>query len=178
MYKAISTKSNTEIFDQIMAWGEVTKFFSTDNAQAVVWYYDKIEFYQIVNGAWDRPYRESILDEVVRVRIFNRAKEVHVWRSNNRLKGRLRIDDGDGEDIEYVRANQVMNGTKFEAKNGFLVATEEKGIHYELPFSRLVEHCQQIERLAVVTRNYIGYNDIGQAGYIDCRFEEIKSLNR
>ena len=27
--------------------------------------------------------------------------------------------------------------------------------------------------MAIRTRNYIGYNEIGQAGYVDCRFVEF-----
>ena len=176
MYETRPVKSKTIEIPGVQGWDDVTSNFNGEDAKAVVWYYDKIEFYQLSNGVFD--YGERTIDEVVRLRLFNERKEVHIWRSNGILKGRLR-DDSAGDEIEYVRAEQIMNGTTFTTNGKILNVTEEKGTNYELPFADLLNKDNLIERLKLITRNYIGYNDqTWQAGYIDSRFEEIEVLKK
>lgn len=175
MYTAVPVKSHVEPFNKIDAWEFIFEFFGNNEAKAVVWYYDKIEFYEFNDGKFD--YGTRKVDELVRLRIFNKDRELHIWQSNRILKGRLRID-GEGEEIKYVLAGQIMNGTLFTTKDNFLQVTEEKGTDYKLPFTEFLNKDKEIERLKLVTRNYIGYNKINQAGYVDCRFEEIKIIRK
>jgi len=151
---------------------EITdKIKSFKIAKAVAWYYDEIVFYKIENGNFNITKR---LDELVRLRLFDENKELHVWRSNGTLKGRLRSDsvEGDGDKTEFVEAKPYLNGTIFlpsRSGSGFF-ATEKKGISYVLPFPELESLIGSENRITLLTRNYIGYSEIGQAGYIDCRF--------
>lgn len=176
MYTAKGIKSDSKPIERMETWEQIAGAFAEGEAKAVVWYYDKIEFYYLSSGVWDRPPRADIAGEVVRARIFNPTKEAHIWRSNNILKGRLR-EDAAGSGTEYVRAHQILNGALFETEGDFLHVTEEKGIDYRLPFKDLLGEDKKIERLQLITRNYIGYNKAGQAGYVDCRFEAIEILN-
>ena len=140
------------------------------NARAVAWYYDEIVFYNILNGAWNVSLKDQ--SELVRLRLFNKNKELHVWRNNGILRGRLR-DDAGGESIEYITGNPLLNGTNFSQGNPGVIATEEKGINYDLPYPELKSLTGTKNRVAIVTRNYIGNDDIGQAGYVDCRFVDF-----
>jgi len=151
---------------------EITdKIKSFKIAKAVAWYYDEIVFYKIENGNFNITKR---LDELVRLRLFDENKELHVWRTNGTLKGRLRSDsiEGDGDETEFVEAKPLLNGTSFSpSRSGIgITAIEEKGIKYDLPFTELETMVGTKNRIILLTRNYIGYSDIGQAGYIDCRF--------
>ncbi len=145
------------------------------NGKAVAWYYGEIVFYKIENGNFNVTKR---LDELVRLRLFDENKELHVWRSNGTLKGRLRSDsvEGDGDKTEFVEAKPLLNGTTFlPSRSGSgIFATEKKGISYVLPFPELESLIGSENRITLLTRNYIGYSDIGQAGYVDCRFVKFE----
>ena len=56
-------------------------------------------------------------------------------------------------------------------------AKEDRGIELLIHHSLLPENVVVTpkDRLWLITRNYIDYNDLGQAGYVDCRFVKIQS---
>lgn len=105
-----------------------------------------------------------------RLRLFNENKELLLWRnSENTFKGRLRVDN-EGEVQEIVEVNQFLVGTKEKRldHNSWTEYSEERGSKIVLPFYVPVD--AQKARIAIKTRNYIGYNCMGQAGYEDSRF--------
>lgn len=116
---------------------------------------------------------ETFEDKYVqRIRIFDSTKELHIWRTTEGFKGRLRIDN-DGNETDVVDAYQVLFGTKAEPPDGgFTRLTEDRGVELIVPLSGIVVDDNK-NRLFLHTRNYIGYNDLHQAGYVDCRFVEI-----
>lgn len=146
-------------------------------AKAIVWYEDRIIFYNIVKSEWNEEIGN--INEIVRFRLFDEEKELHLWRSNGILKGRIRIDST-GDDTEFVTANPILNGSNFtQPKNeNYLIAWEDKGTRFQLPyleeFQALIENKEN--RLALVTRNYIDYSPVGQSGYIDSRFVNLKII--
>ena len=161
-------KSDVKYFSEGNEWRTIINQFV--NAKAVAWYYDAIVFYNIEGGKWNEPIREELDEKLVRLRVFNTERELHIWRSNGFLKGRLRTDT-EGTETAYVEARQIMNGTSFEKlADGGVTATEDKGTSYEMPYSELEKNIEKAERIVLITRNYIDYNDIGQAGYVDSRF--------
>lgn len=100
---------------------------------------------------------------VQRLRLFHQSKELYIWRQDkNTFCSRLRVD-GQGDDVDVIDAWQVIYGTKI--KDGVL--TEDRGTHLVIPFTDIKESDLPIK---IHTRNYIGYNKLGQAGYEDCRF--------
>jgi CRISPR-associated protein (TIGR03984 family) len=171
-YTSGQRKSLYDVFTDLSKTEELIKTF--ENARAVAWYYDEIVFYRIENSTWNKEMKG--LDELVRLRIFDEEKELHVWLSNGQLKSRLRTDSI-GEGTQFVDSRLVLNGTSFERMNHGVVATEDKGIRYELPYPKfeiLVGENSQKKRVAIITRNYIDHNEIGQAGYVDCRFLDFE----
>ncbi len=127
---------------------------------------------------------------IQRLRVFNETKELHLWRTREDLKGRLRMDsEGNGSDV--VDAYQILFGTLSEPSGNYTRISEERGTELFLPFQDLeIDVKKEKEaRIAVKIRNYIGYNSVFQATYKDCRFigfyfwntqknewEEIKSV--
>jgi len=119
---------------------------------------------------------------LLRMRLFDENRELHVWRTRNGFSCRYRRDcanaGGDGEPVDFIDASQVMFGTSFKDKSDFIEISESRGIKYNVPKEFL--GCVEIKmlnerkaRLALHTRNYIGYNEIGQAGFVDSRFLKI-----
>ena len=109
-----------------------------------------------------------------RLRVFNEKEELLIWRSGNGFKARLRRDgDEEGDDV-VVDAQQVLFGTKKGAKSNeeFTEIVEDRGTSLILPLTGLrVDKDGKLDpRICVKTRNYVEYNDIGQATYTDCRF--------
>ncbi len=124
------------------------------------------------------------LQYLLKIRVFNKNEEFHVWRSNGKLFGRVRCDK-QGKECDVVEAFQVLWGTKNENKilDNFTQITEERGAVLTLPGKWQVNKYK--ERVAIRTLNYIRYftdenrNTNGsfivpqQATYADCRFVEI-----
>ena len=120
-----------------------------------------------------------------KLRIFNENEELYLWRSGNKLKYRYRKDgvsEGEGNEVEYIDADQVMYGSKFEVKDDFIEVSEKRGIRYIVPKGFIGDNLiddinNNKKRLVLHTRNYIGYNKIGQAGFVDSRFFKISVID-
>ncbi len=120
-----------------------------------------LDFYQ--NKAIDPKF-------IQRLRVFNKDKELLLWRTNNGFKGRYR-KDGDGDEIDVVDAEQVLFGTDKENLGNFTKLFEKRGTEIILPFTELdVKDKIEGKRVFIQTRNYIDYNKAHQATYVDCRF--------
>ena len=139
---------------------------------AVVWL-----DYKVLIGTWDGKDFQFYDNETFgnkylqRMRVFNKDGEMLIYRSGNGFKGRLRIDDPDGTDTEIIVANQVLFGTKKGEKcnDSYTEITEKRGTSLILPFDGLDVDDKE-KRIFIKTHNYIDYNAVNQAGYVDCRF--------
>ncbi|MCK9220717.1 MAG: CRISPR-associated protein Csx19 [Bacteroidales bacterium] len=161
------------------------------NGWAVAWFENRIQFYKVENDKWSDDLGE--LTCLVRLRVFDADKELHLWKNNGILKGRLR-EDQPGNEICFITAHPILNGSRFtlEAGGKYILAEEDKGTRFRIPyddsFKELLNDDQK-NRLRLITRNYIGYypsvtwkqpNASNQsssplmnemlAGYEDCRF--------
>lgn len=104
-------------------------------------------------------------DNLLDLRVFNKDKELHIYRGSigDKLKFRLACDEN--LDLEYFfDEHQLLDidtiATKIN-KNGMLVST--RGGEYRLPLS-------SAEDDAVVIRNYLSYDvETGRAQIIDFR---------
>ena len=108
---------------------------------------------------------------IQRLRVFNETEELHLWRTSEGLKGRLRIDS-EGNESYVVDAYQVLFGTRSEPSGNYTRISEERGTELFLPFQDLEVYVKKEKkgRISIKTRNYIDYNSMFQATYIDCRF--------
>lgn len=109
-------------------------------------------------------------DYIVRLRIFNETEELYIWKTKDRLRGRLRIDT-EGDKTPVVDAYQVLWGTKKEAKeNGWTRLYEDRGTELILPFANIAVDDKR-KRIFIKTRNYIDFHlQSHLATYTDCRF--------
>jgi CRISPR-associated protein (TIGR03984 family) len=117
------------------------------------------------------------------LRVFNADEELYLWRKEEGYFGyRHRIDDnGINKDNRFkqqniVESNQVLWGTKCDGLKDDLhgiqwcKVSEERGIKLILPFSNSkLTGLSPKERICLLTRHYIDYNENGQAGYVDAR---------
>ncbi len=137
--------------------------------------------YKVLIGTWENVsfcfYNNNTLKEnekyIQKLRVFNKNKELMVWRTSAGLKGRLRTDK-EGTGTEIVVAKQVLFGTEKEKSyNGnFIGITEGRGTTLILPFGdiKFDNDGKLVSRICIKTYNYIGYNALHQATYGDCRF--------
>ncbi len=109
---------------------------------------------------------------IQKLRLFNKDKELFLWRTEGKWKARLRTDDTGESEMTLIEANQVLFGTTSKVENGFTSLTETRGTEIILPFTITGIDAGK-NRIKIKTRNYIGYNELGQAGYVDCRFVEF-----
>jgi CRISPR-associated protein (TIGR03984 family) len=140
---------------------------------AVVWL-----DYKVLIGTWDGKDFQFYNDETFenkylqRMRVFNKDREMLVYRTGGGFKGRLRIDDKDGKGAEVIVAKQVLFGTKKDESckdSNYTKITEKRGTSLVLPFGGLDVYNKK-KRVFIKTHNYIDYNAVNQATYVDCRF--------
>jgi CRISPR-associated protein (TIGR03984 family) len=132
--------------------------------------------YKVLIGTWENEAFHFYQDEpfehkfIQRLRVFDREKEIHVWRSHGRLKGRLRTDELSGTGVTAVVAHQVLFGTRHEVlSDHFTEIREQRGTKLILPFSNLTVDDKE-NRVRIQTHNYVRFNPVHQATYCDCRF--------
>ncbi|MHA1339363.1 MAG: type III-D CRISPR-associated protein Csx19 [Promethearchaeota archaeon] len=148
------------------------------NAYIVYWLYNEVLFGKLVNSSIIF-YKEikNLYNYLIEARIFNENAELHIWKSNGIYKYRYIVDKiVDKYNIEAIDAEQAMYGNKMEnLNNGFYKIIEKKGIQYIIPKNFLKnKELSNENRLFLFTRNYINYNPIGQAGFMDARFLKIE----
>ncbi len=110
---------------------------------------------------------------VQRLRAFNADKEIHIWRSREGWKGRIRIDKDGGEETDVVIAHQLLFGTKGERLDSQFIKLEEKrGTNLILPLAnfKFNNNGNPQSRIFIMTHNYVKTNEMNQATYYDCRF--------
>ena len=131
------------------------------------------------NGSFTFYNNLSIKDEqryIQRIRVFNEKEELLIWRTEQGFKGRYR-KDGDGTEHHVIDAKQILWGTKVEKlSDDFIKIYEDRGTELILPLSGIAT-LDEKRRIALKTRNYIGYLPTQQATYIDCRFMGFEYLN-
>ncbi len=122
---------------------------------------------------------------IQKIRVFNEYEELYIWKSASRFKGRYRCDVENtdlNEKTPFIQASQLLFGTRSEYINGYTILTEKKrGTTLTVPaklFADIGDKFTPDKRVAIVTRNYIGYNgqDNSQASYIDSRFVKFEQM--
>ena len=176
--KDMDNELNNDVFIQ--------KIKEVDKGYIVCWL-DYAVLFGIIQSGEIKFYNNELPDfnkYLQKLRVFNGKKELYIWRLGNKFKFRYREDgvsDEDGEIVEYINADQVMYGSKFEVKDEFIEVYEKRGIRYIIPKefigNNLIDDINNNKkRLILHTRNYIGYNEIGQAGFVDSRFLKISII--
>jgi len=174
-------------------WSYVQDKFGAERSFIVAYLDYKVLIGTYENDDYNFYENEAIEAKYIqRLRVFNESKELHLWRTSEGLKGRLRMDSEENGS-EVVDAYQVLFGTRSEPSGNYTKISEERGTELFLPFHDLEIDVKKEKRIriAVKTRNYIDYNNVFQATYIDCRFmgfhlwniqknewEEIKSVQK
>lgn len=159
--------------------------YDFDRACIVAWFADKVLFGNLEKGIvhfYNYEFKGLDLgsEHVLKMRVFNELSELHIWRSGNSFGYRYICDGAkEGQEAEYIDAEQVMLGNYFsqsEDNNEFYMVTEKRrGIKYLVPAQIFADFDETKEwRLVLNTRNYIGYNAVGQAGFVDCRFVSLE----
>jgi CRISPR-associated protein (TIGR03984 family) len=116
------------------------------------------------------------------LRVFDQDCECYIWKSSMddnvfRLRVRFDAEDKNGK-LEAIEARQLIWGTQLSDGDDqdWKVLKEKRGIELRIHSSLIPENhtINERERFWLVTRNYIGYTPVGQAGYVDCRFVKIE----
>lgn len=163
--------SVVQIVDSISNLDAIAELIKNDSF--VVAYLDyKVLVGKYTNGKFSFYKDEQIdIEYIQRMRVFNKNEELLLWRSERKLKGRLRKDN-EGSKISAVDNDQVLFGTEAKALGNYTLLKEERGTEIIIPFTNIAVNPTK-DRVKIKTRNYVGYNEIHQATYIDSRFVEF-----
>lgn len=164
--KLDSMKSETKPYSK-SDFDSLVKYWGNDDGYFVAYLDYKVLIGQFCNGGFEFDPKF-----VQKMRLFNKSKELYIWRQDeNVFSGRLRTD-GEGEDVDVIDAWQALYGTRCEVTS----LTEDRGTNLAIPFSGLNE--KNNLPIRIHTRNYIHCNELGQAGYEDCRFVEFTNKDK
>lgn len=110
-------------------------------------------------------------DLFIDMRIFNKEKELYIWKSKDHFKNRFRIDN-EGKEYDFYDEELLFWGNKFKVKGNFMELEEEKIKKYYIPINKNVTNNDEKKLLV---RNYIGCNkEDGMAIIEDFRLIDIK----
>lgn len=167
----LNLNSTAEPVKPISDLNEIKNIIKTDSF--VIAYLDyKVLVGRYTNGSFSFYDDEQIkLEFIQKMRIFNKTEELLLWRNAGSLIGRLRRDS-EGEEVFAVDNEQVVFGTHSENLVDYSLLTEERGTELILPFNNLSVD-EKRNRVKVKTRNYVEFNKIHQATYVDNRFVDF-----
>jgi CRISPR-associated protein (TIGR03984 family) len=181
-YELKETNSEVIYLDKIISLRDII----TQNLDSEKYYIVAYLDYEVKIGFCEKSNKYNFIfneqsnfeDQYIqKIRIFNQEQELYIWKTNNILKGRFRKDNQGNNKIEYIDANQILFGTKSKnLDNGFIKLSEEKRrIKLTIPNKNFKVNDEK-KRVSIQTRNYIDYNEICQANYIDVRFVDFVQL--
>ncbi|SHF45132.1 CRISPR-associated protein, TIGR03984 family [Caldanaerobius fijiensis DSM 17918] len=104
-------------------------------------------------------------------RIFNKGKEIYLYSfKENMYRKRIIDDENNNGNIEYIDAEHKVWGNRVTKLNDDWIKLEDnRGIKLILPLKFKSSDTDYF----IKTRNYIGFNEVGQAGFIDSRFVDF-----
>lgn len=121
----------------------------------------------------------SLTENVLEMRVFSREAEVYARnRGDNTYLVRTchdypegaAIAGAEGTETEYVDSLSRLWGENTGVIDGYAVLQDaDRKIQMEIPVDE--NHC----KYGLVTRNYIGYTENNQAGYVDSRYVAIEN---
>ena len=127
------------------------------------WTGENLDFFNI--DRWSPKY-------LVELRVFSEDAEIRFVRSGDTLRFRcISLAKEAGKD--YVDSLAPFYGEAQEKDGHLIVADEARKLSMEIP----VPHDGNSKTYGLATRNYIGQNEIGQAGYVDSRFMGVVSVD-
>ncbi len=184
--KLIKDRTSIEKIErEITGWGELVNTLTEHfpkNGYIVAYLHYKVLLGKLIGGKPKFFKNETFNPKyLLKLRAFNENQELFIWQHEEYFfKGRLRIDgEGHGENEgckNIVEVEQVLWGTDCKAlDDGWVCLFEKRGTELIFPPEVKVRGnmLNPKNRLKIKTRYYIGYNDMGQAGYEDCRFVEF-----
>lgn len=146
-YELKKCKKQTDAEAKPIKPEDVLGLVKSINGQYVLWMH-----YGVLADATSKFESKNYdLKFLVRLRVFDANEEWHIWRTAAGLMGRHRNDEAVENGLEeqpFVDTDMKVRGV----------------IAKQMPNSN------DSETWYVKTRNYIDYNEIGQAGYVDSRF--------
>jgi hypothetical protein len=124
------------------------------NGWMVVWQHHGVFVMPVEGGTFIAPSGMEPDQQVhlVRARAFSPNCEWHVWRTEDGFQGRKREDSAGETFVEVVDAEAKLRG---------VVVRQLDSRHPDAVW-------------VLASRNYVGYNAFGHAGYVDSRFMDIK----
>lgn len=144
---------NTFTIDDQSALAE--KVNAIQDGFAIFWLYHNLCLARICDGQLafaETPGRYELRD-IARVRLFDSEREFHIWRSGPQLKGRELIGTRSGYPAFTETQLRVVGKVAEQVLRLCPELLDPKG--------------RAEDQIAVRTRDYIDFNEIGQATYVD-----------
>lgn len=139
-----------------------------------LFYLDHAVFWsRIENGILRLHEGEAVESRYIqKARIFNRDRELLIYRrGDGRYNLRLRVD-GSGDSVEVMDDRQVLLGAADgSSETAFTELSEDAGSSGWVP-----ARISSGKRAALITRNYIQYANDLLAGFVDSRLMDIEEV--
>lgn len=173
-------------FDLGVLYDKIDHYFNTEGKSGEPVYILVYLDYEVQIGKYQNNiitfYRGELKETeyIKKIRIFDRHRELMFWRTGkNTFRGRF-VDESraDGEKMPVIQARQIIWGTLKESSKdglpGWTLITEKRGTALAVPLENITVD-EHKKRVKIRTHNYIGFNELGQAGYMDSRIVGIET---
>ncbi|MGM9580872.1 MAG: CRISPR-associated protein Csx19 [Anaerovibrio sp.] len=150
-----------------------------DGGLVTAWLPQQVLWGRYDGSSFTFPQGGSLAENVLEMRVFSREAEVYARnRGDNTYLVRIchdypagAADAGtEGTETEYVDSLSRLWGENKGIADGYAVLKDaDRKIQMKIPVDE--NHC----KYGLVTRNYIGYTENNQAGYVDSRYVAIEN---
>lgn len=177
-----------------ISWNKIFPRLSSQNFQDNTFFIAYLDYKVIIGrlqneilSYWNHSEKTKLEEKdfifLQKLRVFNQNEELYFWNqglSPRKFSARYRSDVSGNEFIEYVESNQILFGTKVFSNENYSTIKENRGTEIILPFSNfyLDNKDDDLERIAIKTRYYMDYNEMGLAYYKDLRFVKFVHLHK
>ncbi|CZE50718.1 type III-D CRISPR-associated protein Csx19 [Campylobacter geochelonis] len=141
-----------------------------EDGWGIFWLKDEIKFAKIANKIAEF-YDNFKLneDEILEARIFNKDKEIYLFRRFSELEAWLMDDENKEKEDDFLEETiNLLGSNPTPLKDGFYKLEAESGSSFILPLDK------EYKTVKIVRRNYLVTSENSQVSYGDFRLVEIK----
>jgi CRISPR-associated protein (TIGR03984 family) len=141
----------------------------------VCWLFDRL-IWGVIDANGNISYSDQNFNgpdtaDIMELRVFNENKEIYLRRSGDTFLGRMRTDS-QGNNCQVVNTNNYLWGSTGKINSEYTFLSEDNGMQLNIPGN--YPGVSPENRVNLIIRNYIDYNERHMAGYVDARFVKLE----
>ena len=156
--------------------------FQQENTYVFLWRDNGLSVGEVIDNEIRFFNNNTFIDtkHFLQIRIFDTSQELHLRKTSQGIRGRLRVDgqDADAEERKMVSVRTYLSGNLQNVDNSYGLLTEARGFKLHIPasiYKKTVAPNKVVDyKVCLTNRYYLGYtNENLQAEYVDYRYAKL-----